>query len=198
MPQVIATTVYQYDELPTEQAKQKAREWYNEGNNDTGWADYVIDHWQDEKLPALGYNNAQIKYSGFWSKGDGASFTADVDFLKYCQANEVKLPRLLKQRLEKGTVQVWGKIVRTSHHYCHENTVGYDYCDVQVNEGRTDLMRQQVQTIWLDMIGNARAKMREIYRELETAYDYEASEENVAENIRANEYTFTEDGERFG
>ena len=40
----------------------------------------------------------------------------------------------------------------------------------------------------------ARDLMRYIYRKLEEAYDYEMSDECVDENIRANEYLFTESG----
>jgi hypothetical protein len=38
---------------------------------------------------------------------------------------------------------------------------------------------------------------REIYRALETEYDYLTSEEAIIETIEANEYEFTEDGELY-
>jgi len=37
--------------------------------------------------------------------------------------------------------------------------------------------------------------MRWIYRQLKTEYEYSVSDEVVAENIIANGYEFTEDGE---
>lgn len=43
---------------------------------------------------------------------------------------------------------------------------------------------------------NARDAMRWIYRTLEREYDYQNSDEVVAENIEANDYEFTEEGER--
>jgi hypothetical protein len=40
--------------------------------------------------------------------------------------------------------------------------------------------------------------MRWIYRQLEQEYGYLTSDESVDDTIRANEYTFTEDGRREG
>ena len=37
-----------------------------------------------------------------------------------------------------------------------------------------------------------------IYRTLESEYDYQNADEQVDENIEANEYTFTAEGRRFG
>ena len=36
-------TIYKYDELPTEQAKEKAREWYAQGMFDYDWYDFVYE-----------------------------------------------------------------------------------------------------------------------------------------------------------
>jgi len=38
---------------------------------------------------------------------------------------------------------------------------------------------------------------RWLYRQLEREYDYQTSDDEVDEAIRANDYTFTEDGRRF-
>jgi hypothetical protein len=42
-----------------------------------------------------------------------------------------------------------------------------------------------------------RAFMKWIYRQLEREYDYLTSDEAIAESIIANEYEFTEEGERY-
>ena len=39
---------------------------------------------------------------------------------------------------------------------------------------------------------------RWLYRQLELEYEYQTSDDQVDEAIRANEYTFTEAGRRFG
>ena len=48
-----------------------------------------------------------------------------------------------------------------------------------------------------DLTEAARDFMRWIYRQLEAAYEWENAVEQVDDSIRANEYEFTEDGERF-
>jgi hypothetical protein len=39
------------------------------------WHDPIIEH-HIEKLEELGFDDPKIEYSGFWSRGDGASFTS--------------------------------------------------------------------------------------------------------------------------
>jgi len=42
---------------------------------------FIIDYWI-EKLQDIGFEDAQIEYTGFYSQGDGASFTASVNIEK--------------------------------------------------------------------------------------------------------------------
>lgn len=48
-----------------------------------------------------------------------------------------------------------------------------------------------------DLRDALRSSMRWIYRQLEKENEYLTSDEHVDENIRANEYEFTEDGDRY-
>ena len=48
------------------------------------------------------------------------------------------------------------------------------------------------------MIEALRDLARWLYRQLEREYDYLTSDESVDDAIRANNYTFTETGRRFG
>ena len=80
------TKVYQYDEL-SDKAKEKARDWYREGNcDDTYWSESVTDDAAtiaeflglDIKQTAYKTMGGETRYkptvyfSGFWSQGDGA------------------------------------------------------------------------------------------------------------------------------
>jgi hypothetical protein len=49
----IETTLYQYDELPTEKAKEKAREWYCEWALDYYWWEFI---YEDAKTIGLAIN----------------------------------------------------------------------------------------------------------------------------------------------
>jgi hypothetical protein len=76
---------FQYDQL-TPEAKEKAREWWINGENnwgDNSYADCVVAEWK-WLLQNKGFNGVEIAWSGFWRQGDGASFTAtSIDILKY-------------------------------------------------------------------------------------------------------------------
>lgn len=85
MPKTVTKTVtlYTFAELLAgvkdgtikQKAVDAAREWLLSGvrdNND--WAEYELDVWK-KALAQIGFDDAEISYSGFWSQGDGASFT---------------------------------------------------------------------------------------------------------------------------
>ena len=76
-------------ELP-ENIQKKVLEEYRDWTTDHDWWDYIYENWI-EKLGGLGFNDVEISFSGFWSQGDGASFTAkSIDVAKYIRAS-VKL-----------------------------------------------------------------------------------------------------------
>ena len=88
--QTITTTLYTFQELlDAEEAGQidgkavdKARCWLQEGNNhDSFWSEDVRDTWK-QALDQIGFEDAEILFSGFCSQGDGASFTARPDLEK--------------------------------------------------------------------------------------------------------------------
>jgi hypothetical protein len=91
MPKTITKTVYTFKELieaandpdsaVTSSAVEKARHWLQEGQTDHQWWDYVYEMWK-QALEQVGFTNADIQFSGFWSPGDGASFTGSLDFGK--------------------------------------------------------------------------------------------------------------------
>lgn len=62
----------------TSAAVEKARTWLWEGATDHGWYDYTFEEW-GKALASVGFDNAEINFTGFWCQGDGACFTARVD-----------------------------------------------------------------------------------------------------------------------
>ena len=70
-------TLYKFDELPTEAAKEMARSWMRQCAGEDGfYAECTLDD-AKEALKALGYSVENIYYSGFSSQGDGACFTGN-------------------------------------------------------------------------------------------------------------------------
>jgi hypothetical protein len=157
---------------------------YRDINVDHDWWDFTYED-MIRCLETLGFYNVEIQFSGFWSQGDGASFTAWFDTAKKAELNK-RLKKLAseapdiaekarsfgfadmkfhEEELEDGRIEVY----RSSHHYSHENTITSD------NE---------------DLKEFARAFSRLIYRQLENEYEYLTSDEAVKETLEANEYEF--------
>ena len=59
-----------FDEL-SDEAKERAREWYRQGNcDDSFWSECTIDD-AKEIGKYMGMNVDKVYFSGFWSQGDG-------------------------------------------------------------------------------------------------------------------------------
>lgn len=81
MPKKVELEVYTFKELMqrrSQRAIDKAREFLLDNENDFS---YVLDMWK-QALTQIGFNDPEIRFSGFSSQGDGASFTAIVDVEK--------------------------------------------------------------------------------------------------------------------
>ena len=188
----IVTPVYTFDELDDE-AKEKSREWYRDGSLDYAWWDTVYDY-AKEAGAALGITVDNIEFSGFYSQGDGACFTGSYTYrkgwrqaLRAVTRNETL--ECIGHRLQDAQRMVFYKgtatVVKTGHRYCDETSVRID-CEPDT-------------TTFTDAVTDAlRDFMRWIYKSLEQEYEYLMSDECVDDTIRANDYTFTADGRRFG
>lgn len=196
MPQIIETTVYTLDEL-SDEAKAKAREWYREGAFDYDWWDCT---YEDAKTCAkvIGIEIDKIYFSGFWSQGDGACFEGSYAYAKggakvirEHAPQDAELHRIADalQALQRANFYALQASVRQRGRYSHEQCTVIDVSDkdgyapsAETHDALADLLRDY---------------MRWIYRQLEAEWEYQNADEQVDEAIRANEYTFTEDGARF-
>lgn len=132
--------VYTFEELPEhiqDKLIEGEREYLSSDWNDFFCQD-VLDSWVS-RLEEQGFNNPDINYSGFWSQGDGASFTTDsIDLIKLCDHLELwptgkeKTYRSLLKNLSYTTY-----LKRTNHHYYHENSTTF-YCHVDYQWGHTE------------------------------------------------------------
>lgn len=166
--------LFTFDEL-SENAKQKAIESLWDINVNYDWYECLISEFEDQLMNA-GFSNIKINFSGFYSQGDGLSFTGDFN------NNDIKLTdEIYYQSIKDFLVYVKHKhcyfsIDRISSHYYHENTVTSDneYC-----------------------LEYCRSIMQEFYRALEKEYEYLTSEAQIIEIIECNDYYFTENGELY-
>ncbi len=207
---VTETTVCQFDEL-SDEAKEKAREWYRQGNcDDSFWSDCTVDE-AKEIGKLLGMDIDTIYFSGFWSQGDGACFEGTwragdikLDKLKEYAPQDKELHRIGEQLAELAVKYPDGHF-RVTHrgHYSHSGCTSFDVelPNDQENELEYDSPEYKALQVELgkdedSLIELARDYMNWIYRRLEADWEWQNADAQVDENIRANEYEFLESGER--
>lgn len=173
------------------------------------WWDGVYDNFTCD-MAAKGIHIYDMQFLGFWSQGDGASFTGYISNNKMFfdqHGLTDSYPWIAKLMSHDGGFTL--TIERTGHHYVHENTVGVDlsYTDNFRNVLPDDDLRAEVIEQWdvqLDAEYNTiceavteivRGYCRDLYRRLEETYDYLTSDEAVWEAIVANDLDVIEDEE---
>ena len=205
---ILETEVFTYAEL-SESAQENAREWYRKcSDGDNFYAECVFeDASQIADLMGIDLNQTRtntgtykptIYYSGFSSQGDGASYECQYKYkpgaLKAVTdyaPKDAELHRIAKA-LQDIQKRYFYKLVANSRaigHYVHSGCMrvsvehsGDSYRDIS---GAEDDITQALRDFadW-------------IYSQLEKAYDWENSDDRIAETILYNEYEFTKCGDK--
>ena len=221
MPQVIETTVYAFDELESERAKERARDWFREGIESDELTDY--DDWETiaailgvtfKTRPVNLYGGGVryepvIHWSGFSSQGDGASWEGSYSYAKQSTKRirehapqDERLHRIADDlaSAQKHHGYRLTAEVTASGYYSHSGTM-----NVEVSKGDDafgngwDYSRNRDAGDTAAAVRDAlRAFADWIYGQLEAQWDYLNSAEVIDDSILANGYTFTADGKREG
>ncbi len=214
MPRIVETTVYELREL-SEAAKEKARSWYREHGLFDEWYDFVFEDFQAicgllgidlETRPVRLYGGGTredpcIFFRGFWSQGDGASFSGTYGYKPDAarairgHAPEDATLHAIADRLQdlqrRNFYQLTAGISRQGR-YCHEYTMS-------ITMDRDSPTGQDMTADAEDAVTEAmRGLARWLYRQLELEYESQTSDEAADEAIQCNEWTFTDSGKRFG
>jgi hypothetical protein len=218
---VIETPVFQFDELADDSAKESARDWfrecleYDEISDTDDWESIaeilgVTFAYRPVRLMGGGTRQEpQIHWSGFYSQGDGASWEGSYEYAKRAPRRiRAYAPRdadlhAIADRLQEIQRRNGYRLtarVTTSGRYSHSGTM-----DVETSKGDSYLgngwnygLNRDADDTAAEIRDALRAFADWIYRQLEAQWEYLNSAESVDESIRANEYTFTADGARFG
>lgn len=179
------------------------------------WAEHILEDWKS-KLEELGFSSPVISYSGFWSQGDGASFTSlsvpnhSTDPEVQSAWSQLSLAALLCGRTNFADLEdlASGCVVRHRHQYSHEYTVRVEWEDnayfptLDEDFDPSDALRHHwiglnaaIRSYYEGLSEYVRSLCCEIYADLETEYEFQTSDEQVIENIEANDYEFDEDGD---
>lgn len=150
--------------------------------------DMMTQLWRDEEafqieqftqqLNNQGLDDVEIKYTGFYSQGDGLSFTAEVtDLSLFLQSIGVKDTPLLNDEDLLENLMVYIERAPGSRYY-HETT-----CGVRVYGQENCLDRNAASELSGLIHSNAESwrtgLCRRFYRELEKAYDQATSDEAI-------------------
>ena len=209
MPTVIETKIYQFSEL-SDDAKERARDWYRSVfyfdpspliDCIADIADmFGLDIRQTYPKPGRHDYTPTVYYSGFYSQGDGACFEGVYRYKKGALAavkkeypQDTELHRIVKGLQDVQAKHFYQLRAKTGQrgHYSHSGCMWVEaehlsapYLDIDYAEGE---LRQLLRDFadW-------------IYKALQGEYEGEQENDYVDENIVTNEYTFTEDGRRFG
>lgn len=189
--------VYNLDEL-SEEARRKALDDFKQGS-----AEYMnLDCETGEMkrlLEMFGFNDVNLYCSGFWSQGDGASFTGSYkhvagglnavkkEFAGDWFKEVIEYLELLEAINKKCFYSLLYRIDSRGN-YCHANTMTIQYIDDY--RANRDFSKYED-----DLLEYTRAIGNEFYSMLEKSYDYYLSDESLISNIEANENEFYEDGE---
>ncbi|MCG3778265.1 MAG: hypothetical protein JW388_0978 [Nitrospira sp.] len=220
----IETTVFRFNEL-NDKAKEKAREWFRRASDgDDFWSECALEEVEREGiLLGISFKERQrtsmsgkplpgkpcIWWSGFWSQGDGACFegtwsASDVKADKvadgwgeYPATTEIKRIAAVFEEIAKEYPESSFTVTHRGH-YNHENCTEFDFNfpDDKAGEEWPEDKREAWDKECENLKENAKDFMRWIYRRLEKEYEHANSDEQVDENIMANEYPFTDKGER--
>lgn len=204
----IETKVYTFDEL-SDSAKEKARDWLRYSDSDYAWTG----EWRDtlkafESLFPVRVKDWSVDYNGGSVQWD---FTGDDD------KRELKGSKLISylwnhysDSLYQG--KYYGKLV--PHEVTKEHPAGLEhkkrysrtllehksltgYCaDEDIMRPLWDVMDgKDMQSTFEDVLGKCFDSWASAWAK---DMEYQTSDEYIEDNIRANDYTFTAEGKRFG
>lgn len=193
-------TEFRFEEL-SDDAKEYAVRTY--GDADYRWWDFLYERWTAD-LEAVGFENPQIEFSGFWSQGDGASFTCSsidneklITALMYNGESYETISKLLPIIMMNDTwadelgivgdyetrLSIYSLSSRYSHKYTKAMTGEYH----EYFENEAEFFRETAEDYRKELCDA-------IYDSLEEEYEYLTSEEAFAERADCNEWLFDEEG----
>jgi hypothetical protein len=162
--------------------------------NDESYLDYDWWNFCDEDfktiLELLGFYRINTFFSGFWSQGDGASFTARYSNekrittkIKYYAPLDLELHRIAKgiQDIQQSCKYEFVGSIYCTGNYSHSHTMRFeteDYNNPKIDEYEDDFLQL------------CRDLADWYYEKLEQEWDFLNSDEAISEHLNSNEYDF--------
>ena len=194
--QIIKT--YSFNEL-SDEAKQVAFNNNLDINVDNwDWYDPTKDDFHTI-LELIGFYDIDSSFCGFYSQGDGASFSANYRYKKGClkavkqhAPNDLALHNIVKDIIshQKNNGYLLSCEVSQRGYYCHSNTMSFNWYknDDSCFDWKNDFVEDNLEQLF-------RGLADWYYSRLRSEYEYLTSFDVVAEMLEANEIQFLENGE---
>jgi hypothetical protein len=206
-------TTYKFADL-SDKSKDKVREWFSADVD----LEYALDDFKEDML-ALDITVEDIQYRGFYSQGDGASWTGSVAIIPFLERLAPDHPLFTKgvvlvELIREGWVDDKASISRASYFYNHSGTMGMDNIGYYIKNADdpatikggilqgasvVELFESIGGEYFLEEVGtaileDAKAHADKLYKDLESAYEWMLSDEHIAECAEFNEWLFDENG----
>ena len=218
MTKTVEITLYQFDEL-SDKAKEKAANHYLENWMQDNWWDCTYEYMKEEGEHKYGFRVRDIRFSGFCSQGDGASWCGSVNVREWLNSKPTEYQahattQIILALIEEGWVDEQVLVSFGNHRYCHEYTMDIteitghepDDDDVKMETGlfKGASVRELMHIVGCtggalydmdkELKEDVIAFARDIYRALEEDYEGQTTEEAIAEAYAINDVWFTEEG----
>lgn len=191
----ITTKLYTFEDLPTDKAKEKARDWWRTFGNDSCEYDYAIED-AKEVAALFGYDIKELWWSGFCHQGQGAVAEGYYAYKKGgLKAVKTHAPfdtdlHDIVQRIQDAQKNYFYQLCATTKQWgsymCLDTTI---YRDVpQWGGGREEHLE-------IDELKEAIEDFSKwVFKKLSSLNDELTSDEYIDDCLTANEYTFLECG----
>ena len=214
MAKTISVEVFEYDELD-EKAQARARDWYREGDREffsecagrnvlddavrmfgiMGWTfdthEVRLMGGGTRRDPSVSWQLGYMQSDGVWIEASYSHAKGSTRKIREEAPEDKTLHTIADRLLELQKQHGYRLNARVRH-----NDRGPMDLDVE-SDARDERARVVGEETYFLMREIVRDIERWIYDQLRTEDEYQSSDEVVADNIRANEYTFRANGERF-
>lgn len=171
-------------------------------NVDDGWWATTYGEIIQNDLKPNGFFDIEISFSGFWSQGDGASFTGRFDSSVYLEKLISENPthhfRRLLQLIKAGLLDDYVATIKRDrwNNYVHWNTTSI-YFNFQImskkNRGYSNI--EKLIEVFDETITSEIIRInKDIYKQLEAEYESLTTREQILETLSCNDYYFDEYG----
>jgi hypothetical protein len=161
------------------------------------WWDYTYSEYKIE-MQTKGITIDEMNFTGFYSQGDGASFTGKVDMIQFLKVHGLE-EHFMGATFFAGQGELWAEISRGSSRYAHENSVTVNlvvdsynnYEDgstrYEVYETMQEVMEHETKDLEKEVEDICKGYMRDLYAKLRDEYESLTSKEAIWDTIVANE-----------